>query len=344
MNKINIYTFLWHKTLLSNIYITKQIMLDRGAFLLERTLTGEEKIRRAEEIYKRRKGRYSYGRDNRALKVSVKEEKNFSLFKKMILQIAICFVIYFIYYLIQNSNYIFSEEVLAKTKEILSYDIDIASLYEYTTNFLSEKMSLIENDTTPTNEITEQNTVDGENKEDNEENKNEGENNEENNGVGGAEIDNALTEDTSLASSKEETKPQTNEEYIKTNFSFEKPVEGVVSSEFGQRNSDNPIVSKNHLGIDIAAKTGTVIRAAMDGKVTVSSKIGDYGQHIKIVNNDVTTLYAHCSKLYVKEGDVVTKGQEIAEVGETGKATGPHLHFEIIRGITYINPRNILQF
>lgn len=313
--------------------------------MLERTLTGEEKIRRAEEIYKRRKGAsYSYGRDNRALKVSVKEEKNFSLFKKMILQIAICFVIYFIYYLIQNSNYIFSEEVLGKTKEILSYDIDIASLYEYTTNFLSEKMSLIENDTTPTNEITEQNTVDSENKEDNEnneENKNEGENN----GVGGAEIDNAVTEDTSLASADaEEQKPQTNEEYIKSNFSFVKPVEGAVSSEFGPRDSDNPIVSKNHLGIDIAAKTGTVIRAAMDGKVTVSSKIGDYGQHIKIVNNDVTTLYAHCSKLYVKEGDVVTKGQEIAEVGETGKATGPHLHFEIIRGITYINPRNILEF
>lgn len=322
-------------------------MLDRGVFLLERTLTGEEKIRKAEEIYKRRRGGYSYGRDNRALKVSVKEEKNFSLFKKMILQIAICFVIYFIYYLIQNSNYIFSEEVLAKTKEVLSYDIDIASLYEYTTNFFKEKMSLIENDTTPTNEITEQNTVNSEdnqnNEQNNEENKNEGENNEENNGVGGAEIDNAVIEDTSLASSEEE-KPQTNEEYIKSNFSFEKPVEGVVSSEFGQRDSDNPIVSKNHLGIDIAANTGTVIRAAMDGKVTVSSKVGDYGQHIKIVNNDVTTLYAHCSKLYVKEGDIIKKGQEIAEVGETGKATGPHLHFEIIRGITYINPRNILQF
>lgn len=322
-------------------------MLDRGVFLLERTLTGEEKIRKAEEIYKRRRGGYSYGRDNRALKVSVKEEKNFSLFKKMILQIAICFVIYFIYYLIQNSNYIFSEEVLAKTKEVLSYDIDIASLYEYTTNFFKEKMSLIENDTTPTNEITEQNTVNSEdnqnNEQNNEENKNEGENNEENNGVGGAEIDNAVIEDTSLASSEEE-KPQTNEEYIKSNFSFEKPVEGVVSSEFGQRDSDNPIVSKNHLGIDIAANTGTVIRAAMDGKVTVSSKVGDYGQHIKIVNNDVTTLYAHCSKLYVKEGDIIKKGQEIAEVGETGKATGPHLHFEIIRGITYINPRNILKF
>lgn len=315
-------------------------MLDRGAFLLERTLTGEEKIRKAEEIYKRRKGAYSYGRDNRALKVSVKEEKNFSLFKKMILQIAICFVIYFIYYLIQNSNYIFSEEVLSKTKEILSYDIDIASIYEYTTNFLSEKMSLIENDSTTSNEAIEQNTINSD--ENNDENKKEGENNEENNGVGGAEIDNAVIEDTSLASS--EKKEQTNEEYIKSNFSFVKPVEGVVSSEFGPRNSDNPIVSKNHLGIDIAANTGTVIRAAMDGKVTVSSKIGDYGQHIKIVNNDVTTLYAHCSKLYVKEGDVVTKGQEIAEVGETGKATGPHLHFEIIRGITYINPRNILQF
>ena len=103
-------------------------------------------------------------------------------------------------------------------------------------------------------------------------------------------------------------------------------------------------MSKNHTGIDIAANTGTKIVAAMEGTVTVSSTTGDYGYHIKITNGDVSTLYAHCSKLYVKEGDVVTQGQEIAEVGSTGKSTGPHLHFEIMRGQTYINPRNILEF
>ena len=63
-----------------------------------------------------------------------------------------------------------------------------------------------------------------------------------------------------------------------------------------------------------------------------------------ITNNDVSTLYAHCSKLYVKEGDVISQGQEIAEVGSTGKSTGPHLHFEIIRNDNYLNPRDILEF
>ena len=79
----------------------------------------------------------------------------------------------------------------------------------------------------------------------------------------------------------------------------------------------NPIVSKNHTGIDIAANTGTVIKAAMEGTVTLSSTTGDYGYHIKINNKDITTLYAHCSKLYVNEGDVVAQGQEIAEVDST---------------------------
>ncbi|MCI9000447.1 MAG: M23 family metallopeptidase [Clostridia bacterium] len=65
---------------------------------------------------------------------------------------------------------------------------------------------------------------------------------------------------------------------------------------------------------------------------------------MKITNNDVSTLYAHCSKLYVKEGDIISQGQEIAEVGSTGKSTGPHLHFEIIRNDNYLNPRDILEF
>lgn len=82
----------------------------------------------------------------------------------------------------------------------------------------------------------------------------------------------------------------------------------------------------------------------MEGTVTISSTVGTYGYHIKIVNNDVGTLYAHCSKLYVSEGETVKQGQSIAEVGSTGNSTGPHLHFEIMRNSTYINPRSILEF
>lgn len=90
---------------------------------MEKTL--EEKIRRAEEIYARRNG---YASRNVAT-VNVSKGKKFSLYKKMIIQIGICLTIYFVFYLVQNSNYVFSQDVINKTKEILSYDIDINGMW-----------------------------------------------------------------------------------------------------------------------------------------------------------------------------------------------------------------------
>ena len=68
------------------------------------------------------------------------------------------------------------------------------------------------------------------------------------------------------------------------------------------------------------------------------------GKHLKIENNGVETLYAHCSKILVKENDVINIGQEIAKVGSTGNSTGPHLHFEIRYLGECINPSEILDF
>ena len=82
----------------------------------------------------------------------------------------------------------------------------------------------------------------------------------------------------------------------------------------------------------------------MEGTVELVSGEGSYGNHVKITNGDVSTLYAHCSKIYVKEGDYITQGQEIAEVGATGNVTGPHLHFEIRRNNEYVDPDLILEF
>ncbi len=303
---------------------------------MERTLSAEEKIRRAEEIYERRRGGYN---THNVATVSVSEKKNYNLFKKMILQILICLLIYFIFYLIQNSNYVFSEEVINRTKEILSYDINIQAIYTEIQNQINNLSEGILPNEEGTNNTIDNNVV----------------NTITEDAMGGAEIETIDTK-AIFASAQEtinyeelkeeeiEEEPLTDERYIKTKYSFIKPIEGIVSSEFGLRNVDNPIVSKNHSGIDIAANTGTVIKAAMEGTVTISSTIGDYGHHIKITNGDVSTLYAHCSKLYVKEGEKILQGQEIAEVGTTGKSTGPHLHFEIMRGTTYINPRDILEF
>ena len=68
------------------------------------------------------------------------------------------------------------------------------------------------------------------------------------------------------------------------------------------------------------------------------------GNHIKITNNDVSTIYAHCKTIYVNEGDNIKQGQQIAEVGETGNATGSHLHFEIKRNNEFVDPDLVLQF
>lgn len=315
---------------------------------MERTLNPEEKIRRAEEIYQRRRNGYT---SRNVATVNVSNEKNYGLFKKMILQIAICLVIYFIFYLIQNSNYVFSTDVINKTKEILSYDINIQEMFTNIMNGMSSwSNELVSNDSN--NTIEDNNINEKENQDNNIVNT---ENTE--NLIGVAQIATLAVENVTIAENsnqeeqKEETKnedennqkEQTNEEYIK-GFELIKPVEGIVSSEFGIRDVDNPIVSKNHMGIDIAANTGTPIKSAIDGTVTISSTTGSYGYHIQITNNDVSTMYAHCSKLLVNVGENITKGQVIAEVGSTGNSTNPHLHFEIKRGDTYINPRDIIEF
>ncbi len=94
-----------------------------------------------------------------------------------------------------------------------------------------------------------------------------------------------------------------------------------------------------HTGMDIAAPSGTAIYASSGGRVVYSAQNGAYGAHIIIDHgNGTSTLYAHCSALYVVAGDYVSQGQHIASVGRTGNATGNHLHFEIRMNGSYIDP------
>lgn len=156
---------------------------------------------------------------------------------------------------------------------------------------------------------------------------------------------NGKTADTGVGGGDETTSSSESEDdvtYIKKRISFVKPLEnGTITSRYGLRQA-TAIVSGNHKGVDIGAKYGTEIKAAMDGQVTVVSDEGDYGKHVKIVDGEVSTLYAHCSKVVINQGDFVKKGQKIAEVGSTGKSTGPHLHFEIRRNNLSVNPEEIL--
>ncbi|MBQ2754846.1 MAG: peptidoglycan DD-metalloendopeptidase family protein [Clostridia bacterium] len=118
--------------------------------------------------------------------------------------------------------------------------------------------------------------------------------------------------------------------------SFIRPTYGSLSSRYGTR------WNRQHQGIDIAASTGTNIVAADDGVVEFSGWEGGYGNLVKLSHgNGYTTYYGHCSKLLVKKGQVVEKGQVIAKVGSTGRSTGPHLHFEVRLNNV---PQNPLQF
>ncbi len=130
--------------------------------------------------------------------------------------------------------------------------------------------------------------------------------------------------------------------YIKNNYSIQTPLNGTITSIFGARTSDNPIVSSYHTGLDIAAKTGTTIVAAHDGEVIEASTISGYGKCVMIKQGELLTVYAHCSSLNVKKGEVVKKGSKIGEVGMTGNATGPHLHFEVRYNGRFVNPEDII--
>ncbi len=121
--------------------------------------------------------------------------------------------------------------------------------------------------------------------------------------------------------------------------SFIMPTSGRLTSPYGRR------WGRTHAGIDIAASTGTPIYASDNGIVIESEyKSNGYGKIVRIDHgNGFITYYAHCSELYVNAGDVVAKGDKIAAVGNTGRSTGPHLHFEIRKDGNHYNPFNFIK-
>jgi murein DD-endopeptidase MepM/ murein hydrolase activator NlpD len=119
---------------------------------------------------------------------------------------------------------------------------------------------------------------------------------------------------------------------------FSWPLRGTITSRYGVLRS-----SGYHLGLDIAAPTGTPIKAAAAGVVTCAARLGGYGLMVTIDHGGGwSTLYGHASSLLVTQGQEVARGQEIARVGMTGNATGPHVHFEVIYNGKKLNPQTYL--
>ena len=116
------------------------------------------------------------------------------------------------------------------------------------------------------------------------------------------------------------------------------PVKGQLTSRFGKRNG------RHHDGIDIGARKGTSVVAAAEGKVMFSGW-GPTGYGLMLIirhKYNLTTVYAHNSHIHVSKGQVVKKGQKIASVGNTGRSSGPHLHFEVRNDSHPMNPLNYL--
>lgn len=304
---------------------------------MDRVMTVEERIRRAEEIYeKRKKGEKlieKLEKSNVGENKECERKKDIKLLKKIIMQLVVCLVIYFIFYTIQNNEYIFSKEFLNKANEILSYDMNFVEIFENIKNnamiFINSNINKQEND------------------------------NQNQEAIGGAEIkqNEEISQENNSQEAIDEDKKDKNMEQplqtlsqeeqdiqnVKNTSTFIKPIEGKITSAFGRRDEATGRVPKNHTGTDIAANMGTKIKSSTDGEVVLASDEGDYGKHLKIQIGEVSIIYAHCNALYVKQGDKVFQGQEIAEVGSTGNSTGPHLHFEIRISERIVNPQNILE-
>lgn len=260
---------------------------------MEKAISPEERIRRAEEIYARRKSG-NMGTSIPYARVNVGEIRKARPIRKMLIQICICIVIYAGFYALKSGNYAFTGEITEKIKNVLEYDISFQNITDNIINYINQ-LNNADAEIPEENKAQETNGEDTENKEiSNPETYQEG-----------------LVEGVSEETTQTETLGATDEQqygeesssisqmeidadYIKANYTFIKPLSGTITSRFGNRNPTVATVSKYHTGIDISGNVGTKIIAAIDGEVTLVSSVGAYRESYNNnnwrANNNVCTL------------------------------------------------------
>lgn len=289
-------------------------------------ISEEDRIKRAEEISARRNNRIP------ASNINIKQNKRKLLtLSKIFIQVLCSICIFGVFYFTNQNN----SMAIEKIKPILSEDTDFGGIFNQINNFIKNISSSINKDIQPENVVTndalennlndenviQENTVlpdesnistEQQNSEnelitDNQNNENiESNNSNSTGGIGGGDetVETSETDQDII--------------FIKEQASFVKPVVGYITSGYGEREATE-IISANHAGVDIGANIGTDIVASMSGTVELVSNFGDYGNHLQITNGEISTLYAHCSQIFVNEGDYIEQGQKIAEVGSTRK-------------------------
>lgn len=295
---------------------------------MERIISEEDRIRRAEEVASRRRNRIP------AESINVPTNNKPSLMRKLFCQVLSSICIFGILYFLSQNN----SQAMELIKPVLSEDTDFNQIYTRLDGFIKNIGNEMRNvEANEGNEIENNSVTDVQNNLANNIQL-------ESNVTTVSSVQDAQNGDEAMGGGDESIDSETDQDviYIKKNGSFIKPISGRITSGYGPR-TPTDIVSANHAGVDIGANTGADIVASMEGKVEVVSSQGDYGNHLKITNGEISTLYAHCSKIVVNEGDSIKQGQKIAEVGSTGRATGPHLHFEIRRNNKTVDPLKIVE-
>lgn len=295
---------------------------------MERIISEEDRIRRAEEVASRRRNRIP------AESINVPTNNKPSLMRKLFCQVLSSICIFGILYFLSQNN----SQAMELIKPVLSEDTDFNQIYTRLDGFIKNIGNEMRNvEAIDSNEVENNSVTDVQNNLANNIQL-------ESNVTTVSSVQDAQNGDEAMGGGDESIDSETDQDviYIKKNGSFIKPISGRITSGYGPRTPTN-IVSANHAGVDIGANTGADIVASMEGKVEVVSSQGDYGNHLKITNGEISTLYAHCSKIVVNEGDSIKQGQKIAEVGSTGRATGPHLHFEIRRNNKTVDPLKIVE-
>lgn len=255
---------------------------------MNRVITDEDRIRRAEIIAERRNIDFYDGSEKENVIKSGGRKKT------LIIQILMCLCIYCGLYYVKNTKNESSTAIINNIKSSLQTDINFPEMYRFVRTKIESVLNKQKNNNVEDMKTNESAEIIG---------------------IGG-EMEEVLEENTKI---EEQVDPSalSDDEYIKEKVELIKPLdEYIITSPYGERPSSD-IVSSNHKGIDLGAVSGTIIKSASDGVVTQASSYGDFGLHVIVKKDDIEFIYGHCSELLVSEGDEVCTGQEIAKVGAT---------------------------
>jgi len=276
----------------------------------------------------------------RSKRVRSSDKDRYSWAQKIRIQIMICMFILLWAGIIKSIDSPATNFLQGRIKDVLSYNIEIKSILSQVNNLMKKEEG------SENGQYTQDNIGEGE----------EGASTDDDMYV--TSIDNVFDDQNELDNTGEplgkgmvqsanysgNENTETDKLQIKDEISFIIPVGGVVGSLYGERIHSISGELEFHKGIDIEALEGTPIKAAEKGEVIEEGESETYGNYIKLRHdNNTISLYAHCSSLLVKKGQIVNKGDTIAKVGNTGISKGAHLHFEIWKDGEAVNPLDFIQ-